>query len=216
MIVNFNKSLLSTIDRTKLCIWPGAERGIQGDIASPIYQPVTGKPININKEGRNIMLNKKVFFFILSGLLITSCTTIQPVVVEKRSDHLQQCLFYANQGDFQNAIRECKQAVQGNPYSAEAHTNLGVAYIQVGKNNKALDSLKRGVELAPHNPMAQYNLAALYSLMNQNDRSLEALDLALRNGFNNVDALRFDRDLDNVRGEPEFRTILERHKFFIQ
>lgn len=36
---------------------------------------------------------KKVFFFILSGLLMTSCTTIQPVVIEERSDHLQQCLF---------------------------------------------------------------------------------------------------------------------------
>jgi len=64
--------------------------------------------------------------------------------------------------------------------------------------------------------MVQYNLAAIYSLMNQNDRSLEALDHALENGFNNADALRFDRDLDNVRGEPEFRAILERHKFFIQ
>lgn len=52
--------------------------------------------------------------------------------------------------------------------------------------------------------------------MNQTDLSLEALERALGNGFNNADALRFDRDLDNVRGEPEFRTILERHKFFIQ
>jgi Tfp pilus assembly protein PilF len=129
---------------------------------------------------------------------------------------LQACLLYANQGDFQNAIRECKRAVQHNPYSAAAYTNLGVAYIQVGKNNNALDALKRGAQLAPHDPMAQYNLAVVYSLINQNDRSLEALDRALRNGFNNADALRFDRDLDNVRGEPEFRTILERHKFFIQ
>ncbi|MCI5160173.1 MAG: tetratricopeptide repeat protein, partial [Candidatus Electrothrix sp. AUS1_2] len=129
---------------------------------------------------------------------------------------LQLCLLYANQGDFQNAVRECERAVQNDPNSAEAHTNLGVAYIQVGKNNKALKSLKKGVKLAPGDPFAQYNLAAIYSLMNQTDLSLEALDHALENGFNNADALRFDRDLDNVRGEPEFRAILERHKFFIQ
>ncbi|MCI5217619.1 MAG: hypothetical protein D3914_00125 [Candidatus Electrothrix sp. LOE2] len=129
---------------------------------------------------------------------------------------LQACLLYANQGDYQNAIRECKRAVQENPYSASAYTNLGVVYIQVGKNNKALDALRRGARLAPRDPMTQYNLAVVYSLMNQNDRSLEALNRALRNGFNNADALRFDRDLDNVRGEPEFRTILERYKFFIQ
>ena len=163
------------------------------------------------------MSGKTFFFVIIGGLFITSCTTIveNPVVVEERSDHLQQCLFYANQGDFPNAIRECKRAVQDKP-TAEAYTNLGVAYIQVGKNNKALDALQEGVRRAPNDPMAQYNLAVIYSLMNQNDRSLEALDLALKNGFNNADALRFDRDLDNVRGEPEFRAILERYKFFIQ
>jgi Flp pilus assembly protein TadD len=163
------------------------------------------------------MTEKRIIVTVLAGLFLTACTTIveNPVVVEERSDHLQQCLFYANQGDFQNAIRECKRAVQDKP-TAEAYTNLGVAYIQVGKNNKALDALREGVRLAPNDPMAQYNLAVIYSLMNQNDRSLEALDLALKNGFNNADALRFDRDLDNVRGEPEFRAILERHKFFIQ
>ena len=158
------------------------------------------------------IIGKKVMLAVSVGMLLSGCG---PKVI-KQSDHLQQCLFYANQGDLQNAIRECEQAVQEDPYSAKAHTNLGVAYIQVGKNNKALDSLRKGVELDPYDPMAQYNLAAIYSLMNQNDRSLEALDRALENGFNNVDALRFDRDLDNVRGEPEFRTILERHKFFIQ
>jgi Tfp pilus assembly protein PilF len=159
------------------------------------------------KIGRSLILALSM------GMLLSGC----PKKTEEVGiNHLQQCLFYANQGDFQNAIRECKQAVEQEPDSAQAHINLGVAYIQVGKNNKALNSLKKGVQLAPNDPMAQYNLAALYSLMNQNDMSLEALDLALENGFNNVDALRFDRDLDNVRGEPEFRTILERHKFFIQ
>ncbi|RWX50682.1 Tetratricopeptide repeat-containing protein [Candidatus Electrothrix marina] len=183
-------------------------------------------------------IGKKVFGVFLTlalALLVTSCggtagggdVTVNlhngkegknapPAPSGGGNNPLQLCLLYANQGDFQNAIRECKRAVQENPNSAEAHTNLGVVYIQVGKNNKALKSIERGASLAPSDPFAQYNLAVIYSLMNQTDLSLEALDRALRNGFNNADALRFDRDLDNVRGEPEFRTILERHKFFIQ
>lgn len=184
-------------------------------------------------------IGKHFFLLILTGLL-TACggqggggggggnvnlhintqgeegTAQAPASTGGGSNPLQLCLLYANDGDFQNAIRECKRAVQENPNSAEAHTNLGVVYIQVGKNNKALKSIERGASLAPSDPFAQYNLAVIYSLMNQTDLSLEALDRALRNGFNNADALRFDRDLDNVRGEPEFRTILERHKFFIQ
>ena len=163
----------------------------------------------------------KNFLTVLGCLLVTSCATaestvVEQVIIEKKVvDHLQQCLLYANQGDYQNAIRECKRAVQDDP-TAEAYSNLGVAYIQVGKNNMALEALQKGVSLAPLDPFAQYNLAVIYSLLNRNDQSLEALDAALKNGFNNADALRFDRDLDNVRGEPEFRKVLERYKFFIQ
>ena len=157
------------------------------------------------------------FLWKSSPVLLAACYALLSLgSAQAYGDPLQACLLYANQGDFQNALRECERAVQQNPYSAQAHTNLGVVYIQVGKNNKALDALRRGAQLAPYDPMTQYNLAVIYSLMNQTDRSLEALDRALRNGFNNADALRFDRDLDNVRGEPEFRTVLERHRFFIQ
>jgi len=56
-----------------------------------------------------------------------------PVSSGAGNSPLQLCLLYANQGDFQNAVRECERAVQNDPNSAEAHTNLGVAYIQVGK-----------------------------------------------------------------------------------
>jgi hypothetical protein len=45
---------------------------------------------------------------------------------------------------------------------------------------------------------------------------MDALDRALGCGFNNYDALRFDKDLDNLRGEPEFRATLEKHKIFLQ
>ena len=165
-----------------------------------------------------MQIKNRLFFRKSSPVLLAACCALFCFgsARAQSGDPLQVCLLYANQGDFQNAIRACQQAVHLNPYSAKAYTNLGVAYIQVGKNNKALDAIRRGAWLAPHDPMAQYNLAVIYSLMNQNDLSLEALDRALRNGFNNADALRFDRDLDNVRGEPEFRTVLERHKFFIQ
>lgn len=166
----------------------------------------------------------RFLFLLLIAPGLTACATERVVVTEKVTEkvvekknmtHLEQCLLYANQGDFQNAIRECKRAVRDEP-TAEAYANLGVAYIQVGKNNLALDALQKATALDPRDSFAQYNLCAVYSLMNRNDLALEALDAALDNGFNNADALRFDRDLDNVRGEPEFRTVLERHHIFIQ
>ena len=47
------------------------------------------------------------------------------------------------------------------------------------------------------------------------DLSADALDSALKNGFNNVDRLRNDPDLNNLRKTKEFKKIVEKYKFFI-
>lgn len=154
---------------------------------------------------------------ILATGLSTGCTTTQTTEKEviRQTSHLDMCLMYANQQDYQNAIRECKIATEQQP-SAGAYSNLGAAYVQVGKNNLAMDAMQKAKSMSPNDPFVNYNLATLYSLMDQTDRALESLDTALANGFNNYDSLRFDKDLNNVRGEPEFRKVLEKHNVFIQ
>ena len=92
--------------------------------------------------------------------------------------------------------------------------------MQQKKFNKALEDLKKGAELKPKDPIIHYNLAALYSLQNQLDLALDELDEALENGFNNYDALKptgakSDPDPKNLRHDPEFKKVLEKHKVFI-
>ena len=153
---------------------------------------------------------------------IAGCYTPPPVVVTGPShasmnaeSHLRQGMTYVNQGDFNNAVLEFQKSIRIRP-TAKAYSNLGVAYMQLGKRNLALEALKRAESLSPNDHVALYNLAALYSLMDQTDVSLVYLDRALSRGFSNYDAIRFDADLENIRGEPEFRKILEKHKVFIQ
>ncbi len=151
-----------------------------------------------------------------AALAITGCNTTEVRTVRVESvAHLDICLMYIKQKDYPNAIRECQVATQTNP-TAAAYSNLGVAYIQVGKNNLALTALQNARRLDPADPYVRYNLAALYSLLDKTDLALESLDTALNYGFKDFDALRWDRDLDNVRAEPEFRRILEKHRVFIQ
>lgn len=174
------------------------------------------------------------------GVMLTGCATAQDTSTTAAQQNYQQtsqelaqqsaeadqarelnnCILFANQGDYQNAIRACKDATAGGGYNEEqtaaAYANLGVAYSQVGKLNLATNALQSAERLNPNDPFVLYNMAALYSLQDKTDLSLEYLDMALARGFENYDALRFDRDLDNVRGEPEFRTVLENNKVFIQ
>jgi Flp pilus assembly protein TadD len=152
--------------------------------------------------------------------MMVGCRSDPTVVVVDTSrlemeTHLHQGIAFVNQGDYPNAIVEFKTAIAVLP-TADAYSNLGAAYMQLGKNNLALEALNNAKALDPNDPIVLYNLAALYSVTGKTDMSLVYLGRALSKGFNNYDAIRFDPDLENVRGEPEFRKVLESHKVFIQ
>ncbi len=135
--------------------------------------------------------------------------------VDNAELHFKQGVTYAGRQDYENAVLEFQKSIAVKPM-AKAYANLGVCYMKMGKNNKALINLKQAVALDSCDPFAQYNLAALYSVMDMTDLGMDHLDQALQCGFNNYDSLRFDKDLNNLRGEPEFRKTLEKHKIFLQ
>ncbi len=129
--------------------------------------------------------------------------------------HFKQGVNYASRSDYENAILEFEQSISIRPTS-KAYANMGVCYMKTGKTNKALNALKQAVSIDSCDAFAQYNLAGVYSVLDQTDLGIDALDNALKCGFNNYDAIRFDPDLNNLRGVPEFRKTLEKHKIFLQ
>ena len=116
---------------------------------------------------------------------------------------------------FQSAETELTNAINTDNTYFEAYLNRGVVLMAMGKTNKAEDDLKKAQSLNPKSPDAYFNLACLYSVTNRMDLSADALDSALKNGFNNVDRLRNDPDLNNLRKTKEFKKIVEKYKFFI-
>jgi Tfp pilus assembly protein PilF len=129
--------------------------------------------------------------------------------------NFQQGMNYVKSRDWVPAISEFSVAIKKDPNYAVAYANRAIAYMQTGKLNKAQADLSEAVRLAPKDPFAHYNLAALYSRQNQMDLALDELDSALAADFNDYDALRTDPDLANLRAQPEFRQVLEKHKIFI-
>jgi Flp pilus assembly protein TadD len=172
----------------------------------------------LHDQKMSILLIALAGFFILSG-----CTATETIVMEKKTDpceqamdHIQQGMAYSGQRDYQNSEKEFLLATNLCPTSAVAHANLGTTYIQMRSYNKAERSLETAVNLDTRDPNAMYNLAAVYSLSNKVDLSLEALDKCLNNGFNNIEALRTDPDLDNARKDPEYTKLLEKHRIFLK
>jgi tetratricopeptide (TPR) repeat protein len=133
------------------------------------------------------------------------------VVPKEAQDHLLRGIELAAQRDYDRAILAFSRAMVAHPPYAAAYANRGVAYIQKQEYPKALADLGKAVELDPRDKMAHYNLAALWSLANDKARALQFLDQAFRLGFDDVDAIRRDRDFDNIRNDPGFRQLLQRH-----
>lgn len=114
-----------------------------------------------------------------------------------------------------NALNEFTQAIKKAPAFADAYSNRGVVYMQLGKMNKAEEDIKKALEIDGKNAVAHYNLASVHSINKKIDLALDEIDAAIANGFTRYDDLRNDPDLANVRKSPEFRKTLEKHKVFI-
>ena len=77
-------------------------------------------------------------------------------------------MFLAKDSDAET-IEACKQAARKNPDDAEAHSNLGFAYGNLGMYNEAIDSYMQAIRIDPDYAKAHYNLGVVY-VVSLNDR----------------------------------------------
>jgi len=62
----------------------------------------------------------------------------------------QRALAHFRLGQFVEAIRDCHQALEVNPYHFEAATNMGQAYLQLENQVSALECFRRALRLNPN------------------------------------------------------------------
>ena len=73
-------------------------------------------------------------------------------------------------------------------------------------------TLEIAAEIAPDNPQVQYELACAYALKAEKKKALAALKRAVEKGFKDVPALTGDRAFDSLRGEDEYKALVEKLK----
>jgi tetratricopeptide (TPR) repeat protein len=84
----------------------------------------------------------------------------------------------------------------------------GSVYIQKGDFRRAAIFLDIAVRAGNEHPNLIYNLACLYSKARNKKKALDYLQQAVKKGFNDLELIKKDKDLDFIRNEKEFKEII--------
>jgi tetratricopeptide (TPR) repeat protein len=109
--------------------------------------------------------------------------------------------------DFELAF--CREILGRGPDNVEALALLGEIYARRGQYDKGLEADLRLSQLRPASAAVRYNLACSYARLGLKEEALAALREAAAAGYSNLEHLRQDHDLDNVRSDPRFRSLVE-------
>jgi tetratricopeptide (TPR) repeat protein len=118
---------------------------------------------------RSVVVLRLLLVGFLVPALFTGCNR-DPNVRKQR--FLESGNRYRDQGKIREAAIQYANAVQLDPHFAEAHYQLGEAYLRLKDYNRGYAELSRAVDLAPDNYPAQVDLADLLISSRNQDGSL--------------------------------------------
>jgi tetratricopeptide (TPR) repeat protein len=86
---------------------------------------------------------------------------------------------------------------------------LGGLYTKVGRISDGLKMDRKLVRLLPKNATAHYNLACSLALSKRRTDALRSLKRAVDLGYDDIDWMTQDPDLDDLKDHPEFVRLLD-------
>jgi tetratricopeptide (TPR) repeat protein len=110
--------------------------------------------------------------------------------------------------DPQFEIEFYEAILRRSPDYTEVVGLLGALYTRVGRIADGLKMDRRLVRLEPDNPTAHYNLACSLALCKRRPAALQSLRKAVSLGYDDVDWMLQDPDLEILKPDPEFQQLL--------
>jgi tetratricopeptide (TPR) repeat protein len=115
----------------------------------------------------------------------------------------------SNRSKWREAARRFATYAEAHPKSGRAWYNLGFASLAGDRAEDAPAAFQKALDLGYRKPETMYNLACAYARLDKKDTAFDWLFKALDAGFDETWTMRYDDDLDNLRGDSRYRKAVE-------
>ena len=96
------------------------------------------------------------------------------------------------------------------PEDPRAHIFYAVSLARAGRIEEGKRETAKAIELNPSDPLMLYNTACFYAKLGEKRLALDSLKNSILAGFEYYEWIRRDPDLDIIRNEPEYITLIEK------
>ncbi len=118
---------------------------------------------------------------------------------------------YMNMDQPDSALHYYQLALALDPSNATATLNIGLLYHSLHQYDKAVEYLEKATQLNPKAAKTYFSLGCAYALAGNPVKAVEKLRLAYEKGYKNYNALMDDPDLAGMRGNADFRALLDKY-----
>jgi beta-lactamase regulating signal transducer with metallopeptidase domain/tetratricopeptide (TPR) repeat protein len=110
---------------------------------------------------------------------------------------------------WREAAKHYQTYADQHPEQGRAWYNLGFALLAADRADEATAPFQKALDLGYRKPETMYNLACTYARLDQKDKAFDWLFKALDAGFDQTWTMRYDEDLDNLRGDSRYRKAVD-------
>lgn len=104
----------------------------------------------------------------------------------------------------------CLAVLKKRPYQFETLQAAANSLTALGYYEDGLLYDSRLEEMRPLDPLIVYNLACSFALVGKTEEALEKLETAITLGYKDLNHLKEDSDLENLRSHPRFQALVGR------
>jgi adenylate cyclase len=102
-----------------------------------------------------------------------------------------------------------ERRLETSPDDARALCYGSVNLLEAGQTEKGMEWLERAKNSLGDDAINLYNVACVYSNIGQVDEAIDCLEKSIQKGMAQLDWMKNDSDLDNLRDHPRFKALLE-------